>query len=166
MKSGDFLSCMGATGLGSIISYGTGSYIAHSVMALWFEDGLYAVESTDPSIMRTPMEEFLKVHYYDMVAWLPLREEIADKFNETAAREFYLKYEGVPYGYHNFLYGWVDTPEDNFPPLLPHKFVPILFSLIEQFDKPTSDLLYTEALNNRLEVSGKNITEVAAIAGQ
>lgn len=72
MKSGDFLSCMDTTGLGSIISYGTGSYIAHSVMAIWFEDGLYAVESTDPVIRRTPMAEFLAFHH-DMVAWLPIR---------------------------------------------------------------------------------------------
>jgi len=72
MKSGDFISCMDATGLGSIISYGTGSFIAHSVMALWFEDGLYAVESTDPVIRRTPMAEFLGFHH-DMVSYLPIR---------------------------------------------------------------------------------------------
>jgi len=54
-----------------------------------------------------------------MVAWLPLREEVAAKFNETAAREFFYEMEGTVYGYHNFMYGWIDTAEDNWPPILP-----------------------------------------------
>lgn len=72
----------------------------------------------------------------------------------TAAIEFFYKYENVPYGYHNFIYGWVDTPEDNWPPLLPHRFVPILFSLVEHYDKFITDTLFTEALNIRLGVTG------------
>jgi len=87
-----------------------------------------------------------------MNSYLPLKKEIADKFNETAARELFFEMEGVPYGYHNFMYGWVDTPEDNWPPLLPHHFVPILWSLVEAVDKPLADNMFTEALNLRLGV--------------
>ena len=34
---------------------------------------------------------------------------IRKKFNELAAIDFFFKTEGLPYGYHNFLYGWIDT---------------------------------------------------------
>jgi len=44
------------------------------------------------------------------VAVLPLSEESRKKFNVTAAVEFFKKVEGLPYGYHNFLFGWIDTP--------------------------------------------------------
>lgn len=132
VRSGDFLAVTGMDALSAIIMYGSGSYIDHSVMLLWFEDGLYAVESTDPVIKRTPYDEWMAgAHRGDtLVSYLPINDEMAAKFNETAAREFYFEMEGVPYGYHNFMYGWVDTAEDNWPPLLPHHFVPLLWKWV------------------------------------
>lgn len=56
VRSGDFLAVTGIDGLSAIIMYGSGSFIDHSVMFLWFEDGLYTVESTDPVIKRTPFD--------------------------------------------------------------------------------------------------------------
>lgn len=101
-----------------------------------------------------------------MISHIPLTPEKAAQFNATAAIEFFFEMEGAPYGYHNFLYGWIDTPEDNLPPLLPHQFVPILFSYVEMVDKKLADNMFTEPLNLRLGVTGKNITEIAAIAAQ
>jgi len=49
-----------------------------------------------------------------------MREDIRAQFSEQAAQEFYFQTEGLPYGYHNFLYGWIDTASDNWPPLLPN----------------------------------------------
>lgn len=168
IRSGDFIAMTGIDALSAIIMYGSASYIDHSLMFLWFEDGLYIVESTDPVIKRTPFETFMNnCHRGDTsVSWLPLSDEMAEKFNETAAREFYFAMEGVPYGYHNFLYGWVDTPEDNWPPVLPHHFAPILFSWVEHYDYDLADNMFTEALNLRLGVKGHNITETAAIAAE
>lgn len=37
-------------------------------------------------------------------------------------------------------------------------------SLIEREDKTLMDNIFTKALNKRLNVTGKNITEIAAIA--
>eukprot|EP00351_Strombidinopsis_sp_SopsisLIS2011_P002308 CAMPEP_0116879920 /NCGR_PEP_ID=MMETSP0463-20121206/11772_1 /TAXON_ID=181622 /ORGANISM="Strombidinopsis sp, Strain SopsisLIS2011" /LENGTH=74 /DNA_ID=CAMNT_0004529827 /DNA_START=1006 /DNA_END=1230 /DNA_ORIENTATION=- len=54
IKSGDYFSACDTNGLSAIIMYGTGAFVSHNVMALWFEDGLYIVESTDPVIVRTP----------------------------------------------------------------------------------------------------------------
>lgn len=65
------------------------------------------------------------------------------QFNETAAIEFFYKMEGLPYGYHNFLYGFVDTLYDNWPSLLPKDFVPIVFSMLEKIDYNVTDIFFT-----------------------
>lgn len=95
---------------------------------------------------------------------MPLSEASRAKFNETAAREFFAKTEGLPYGYHNFLYGWIDTPRDNIPPLVADALIPIVFSLIETFDKPLSDKFFTKGLNKRLNVTDYSIPDIAALA--
>jgi hypothetical protein len=51
--------------------------------------------------------------------------------------------EGLPYGYHNFLYGFVDTLNDNWPSLLPKDFVPIVFSILEKIDYNVTDIFFT-----------------------
>jgi hypothetical protein len=95
---------------------------------------------------------------------MPLSEEQRTKFDEKAAIEWFYKVEGLPYGYHNFLYGWIDTPEDNWPELLPKDLVPVAFSMIEKIDKNLTDTFFTESLNFKLGVTGKNISEIADIA--
>jgi len=96
------------------------------------------------------------------VAYMPLSDEKRAQFNETAAQEFFFRTEGLPYGYHNFLYGWIDTSEDNFPRLLPKDFVPVVFSMLEKIDKNLTDTFFTEALNMHLGTKGLNISGVAA----
>lgn len=82
------------------------------------------------------------------------------KFNETAAIEWFNKVQGLPYGYHNFLYGWIDTPDDNWPLLLPKNLVPIGFSIFERIEKNTSDIFFSQALNIKLGTKGLNISEL------
>lgn len=53
------------------------------------------------------------------VVLLPLREDMRSKMNFTAANEWFAELEGTPYGYHNFIYSWVDTENDNVPLILP-----------------------------------------------
>jgi len=47
--------------------------------------------------------------------------------NESAAVEFFLKTEGMPYGFHTFFYTWIDTPYDNLQAVIPPNFLPIFF---------------------------------------
>ena len=98
------------------------------------------------------------------VVHMPLSEEYRKKFNETAAQEFFFKTEGLPYGYHNFLYAWIDTPEDNYPLLLPQDLVTVVFSMLERITRNTTDIFYTEALNFHLFGEDKhyNISQIAA----
>jgi hypothetical protein len=97
---------------------------------------------------------------------MPLSAETRAKFNEDAARQFFLEAEGLPYGYHNFLYGWIDTPYDNWPPLLPRGFVPIVFSVLEKVVPSTVDIFFSQAINKRLGTKGLLISEQAALAAK
>lgn len=63
----------------------------------------------------------------------------------------------MSYGYANFLYGWIDTAEDNYPPLLPIHFAPDLFSILQKVASDTTYTFFTEALNRRLGVDGYDI---------
>lgn len=36
-----------------------------------------------------------------------LSKEMQAKWNQTAALEFWNSVKGLPYGYHNFFFGWV-----------------------------------------------------------
>lgn len=172
INSGDFFSIMRLDGLDPIVMYGTGSHAGHSTMALRFDGELYVVESQDAwywpqhNIQRTPWATWIQwaENASFHVAHLPMRADIRAKFNETAAVEFFHQTEGLPYGYHNFLYGWIDTPRDNLPPILPNALVPVVFSAMEHFLKPTTDNFFTEGLNKRLGVEGYNITQIAALA--
>lgn len=97
---------------------------------------------------------------------MPLRPDIAEKFDEKAAQEFFFMTEGLPYGYHNFLYGWVDTPSENWPPMIPNEAVPIVFSIMERIAPKQAFIFFTEALNKRLGTEDKNIAEIAMIAAE
>ena len=92
---------------------------------------------------------------------LPLKKELSEKFDRDAAQAYFDAHEGLPYGYHNFLYGWIDTPHSNWPPLLADEFAPVMFSIVEKIAPSTAYIFFSEALNKRLGVDGKNIAEIA-----
>ena len=159
-------------GLDPMIMYGTGSRSGHSVAALRMDGNLYIVESQDAwywpvhRIQRTLFSEWIKnAENCDFhVVHMPLSDEQRSKFNETAAVEWFYSVQGLPYGYHNFLYSWIDTPDKNWPEILPKELVPIAFAIIEKFDKNLTDTFFTQSLNFKLGVQGKNISEIAAMA--
>ena len=129
-------------GLDPMIMYGSGSHTGHCAMILRFEDSdePYVIESQSgwywphTGIQRNKWSDWIKYAKAASfhVTHLPLSRESWSKFNITAARKFFFETEGLSYGYHNFLLGWIDTPEDNLPPLLPPKLVPILFAFVEK----------------------------------
>jgi len=97
---------------------------------------------------------------------MPLSAESRAKFNETAAQEFFYRTEGLPYGYHNFLYGWIDTPDQNMPKMLNSTLLPVVFSIMERITFNTTYLFFTEGLNMKLGTKGLNISEVAKVAAK
>lgn len=58
------------------------------------------------------------------IALLPLHPDLRSKFNETAAWEYAQSMIGLPYGYHNLIFSWIDTISDNYPPPLDANLVP------------------------------------------
>ena len=74
---------------------------------------------------------------------MPLKEEYRELFNETAAWEFFNSTEGDPYGYYNFIFGWIDTPYDNLPQVLPAYLATIAISVLESIDPDTVSHVYT-----------------------
>jgi len=157
IKSGDFFLILRLDGLDPMIMYGTGSIGSHCVMAMWYGPELYILESQDAwywptaGIQRTPYRKWIRQAREASfnVVWLPLSEESAEKFNTRAAKNWFSDHEGLPYGYHNFLFGWLDTPENNLPQLVPHQMVPILFSMLEPVIAEI-DVMYTGGINHRL----------------
>lgn len=170
IQSGDFLAIMRMDGLDPIIMYGSGTHAGHSVMALRFDGELYIIESQDG--WYWPRHGIQRNKYSQWIQWardadfhvchLPLSPEARAVFNESAAQDFFWKTEGLPYGYHNFLFGWIDTPEDNFPALLASGIVPVVFSVLEHMSPSTVDIFFNQALNHRLNTTGLNIEGIAA----
>ena len=169
IKSGDFVAVHRLDGLDPMIMLGTGSQIGHTAVACWIDGELYVLESQDAwywpkkNIQRNKWSQWLKwAHNADFnVAILPLKEEFRQKFDVEKALEFFATVEGNHYGYHNFIYSFIDTPSNNLPKYVNHETVVLIFSLIEKVAKSISDLIMGEGLNLRVGTKNLTIHEVA-----
>jgi hypothetical protein len=65
------------------------------------------------------------------VVLLPLSPTYQALFNEQKAIEWFSTVEGLPYGFHNMLFGWIDTPEDNYPPPLTSELVMLFMVFVD-----------------------------------
>jgi len=161
-------------GLDPMVMSATGAHTGHATIAMRFDGVLYVVESTDSwywpvqRIQRTLFKEWIRsaINCDYHVTHLPLSDEMRAKFNLTAAQEFFFKTEGLPYGYHNFMSSYIDTPEDNYPSLMPNDLMPTLFAMLEKSHKNTTDMFFTEAMNKHLGTKGLDIPGVAAEAAK
>ncbi len=97
------------------------------------------------------------------MAVLPLSEESRKNFNVTKGAEFFKQMEGFPYGYHNFLFGWIDTPNQNYPPVLDPDFVLAMFSYLERLYEFPINKILTQGLNKRLNVENRKLSELGVI---
>lgn len=72
--------------------------------------------------MVIPWEEWWALQLKDSanphIALLPLHPEMRARFNNTAAWNYARRMDGKPYGYHNMIFSWIDTPTANYPPPL------------------------------------------------
>lgn len=74
--------------------------------------------------------------------------------------------EGMPYGYHNFVFGWLDTAKDNFPTFLSAEFATYAFSFIEKIAPKVATQMVGEGLNKRLGTVGLSIPEITIEAAK
>lgn len=179
IQSGDFLAITRLDGLDQIIGWATGGIAGHSVMCLWFpdergKDQLYVVESQDSwywpthGLQRTPYKTWMKQAKEASfnVVLMPLKAEAIRKFDVEATRQFFFETEGLPYGMHNFIYGWIDTERDNLPPALANEFLPIFGAIGYSIAPKTFDIVYSQALNKRLGTEGLSPSQIAATAAR
>lgn len=131
---------------------------------------LYVMESQGAwywphaGIQMTPFSQWIEWAQnasYNMVH-LPLKADVAAKFNETAVYEWFKTVEGMPYGYHNFMFGWIDTVSENYPPVLQAELLPIAMRLVEKVIPSAIETIFTLALNKRLNTTDLNVAEIAA----
>jgi hypothetical protein len=61
------------------------------------------------------------------------------------------------------MHGWIDTPKDNYPPILDSDFVLALFSYLERIYEFPINRILTQALNKRLNVENRKMSEIAVI---
>lgn len=174
IHSGDFLAITRLDGLDEIIMLGTGGHVGHSTMALWVEGELYVVESQ--AGWYWPREGLQINKFSQWMDWaenasfsvvvLPLTAEARAKFDAKAAYEWFKTVEGMPYGYHNFLFGWMDTARDNFPPIAAPEIFTIVFRAAEQLMPSAIARVFGEAMNKRLGTEGLQIPELEVEAGK
>jgi hypothetical protein len=73
-------------------------------------------------IVILPWEEWWALQLVDdancHIALLPLHSDMHSKFNVTAAWDSAHHMSGLPYGYHNMIFSWINTRSDNYPPPL------------------------------------------------
>lgn len=137
---------------------GTGSSLGHTTVAVWIDDELYIVESQDGwywskhGIQRNKYDDWMKnaLNADFNVYWIPLKEEIRKNFDEDKAKEFFLSKEGLNYGYHNFLFPWLDG-NNNLPKFIDYKIIMPLFSIFEKLAPTVFNKIIGEALNIRIK---------------
>jgi len=169
IKTGDFVAIYRLDGLDPMIMLGTGSHIGHSAVACWIDGELHVLESQDGwywpkrGIQRNKWSTWIQwAHNADFnVAILPLKDEYRKNLDAAKALKWFESVEGLPYGYNNFLFSWIDTPNQNLPSYLDHETVILIFSILEKISRSVVDKIMGEALNMRLNTKGKLIHEVA-----
>lgn len=175
VKSGDFLVISRMDGLDPLIMVGSGGHSGHNAVCTWINGELYVLESQDgwywprSGVQKNKWDDWIEwAHNADYnVILLPLKEEYRKKFDVEKANEWFEnEVEGLPYGYHNFILTWIDTPYNNFPFFTTSEIVEFLFSLVSLIYPKASDLIITEALNIRLGTNGLTFQQAIAEAAR
>merc|ERR1712093_569099 len=129
LRTGDSLAIVRLDGLDPLVCFGTGGRTGHVATVLVDDNGeVFVVESTDANpfgkvywpppygIIITPWKQWVEQAYKAeyMAALLPMNREY--KIDSAAMWKFFREVEGMPYGYRNFLFSFLDTyPMANLP---------------------------------------------------
>jgi hypothetical protein len=182
IQSGAFLAIIRFDGLDPMLAWAMGAHTGHTTITLRVNGVLYVCESTSKTpywpyqdgIQMTPWKQWLaQAHAAGFnVAYLPLSAKYQKMFDEKKVYEWFKTVQGLPYGFHNMMFPWIDTPEGNYPPPLSSEFFMVLMQLVEDFlqyftgtDFLTTDF-WGQGLNHRLGTVGLNITEAYMVAGK
>eukprot|EP00828_Plagiopyla_frontata_P040905 TRINITY_DN5674_c0_g1_i3.p1 TRINITY_DN5674_c0_g1~~TRINITY_DN5674_c0_g1_i3.p1 ORF type:complete len:408 (-),score=48.92 TRINITY_DN5674_c0_g1_i3:191-1414(-) len=169
VKNGDFIFITRLDGLDPLEFWVYGPGPGHSTITLWGDDGeLYILESQNANywpkinIQKTKWKKWMKLANqagYN-VALLPLKKSLSEKFDAKAAWKWFEDLEGHPYGFHNYFFSWIDTEDQNFPPVCDVQFFAEVFALVGELHPKVFDSMLGQALNKRLNTTNLNMTEI------
>ena len=175
IKNGDVILISRMDGIDPLIMIGSGGRIGHCCVCAWKDGELYVIESQDANYW--PRKGIQKNKWEDWVKWannadfnvvlIPLRDEYRNKLDiEKAWSWFENEMEGVPYGFPNFVFTWIDTTNTSFPFITTNDFEDIFYGVLNIFYKELGDLFGIEAFNFRLNTTGLNFQQVMAEAAR
>ena len=167
LHPGDFLGILRLDGLDPLVCWGTGSIFGHTATIMKINNQKYVVESQNKSnywpnnnIQKTPIDTWLDMarsaDYH--VVHLPLSRTNQDKIKqrEQELKKWFSSVEGNPYGINNFIFGWLDTPQQNFPHPLSSEFLTIAMSLIDPLLQDRGiPSLWNQGIKHRLNIDDK-----------
>ncbi|XP_050219794.1 uncharacterized protein LOC126670171 [Mercurialis annua] len=169
IRSGDFLALSKirgqSGGFESLEKWVTGSYAGHSAVCLRNPEGKLFVAESGRTIAGKDVVDVLPwEEWWDFeqsndegnphIALLPLHPDVRAKFNETAAWEYAISLKGNPYGYHNVIFSWIDTPKQNYPSRVDAHLVAAFMVMWNTINSNSASRLWNEALNKRLGTQG------------
>eukprot|EP00698_Gefionella_okellyi_P019932 TRINITY_DN618_c0_g1_i4.p1 TRINITY_DN618_c0_g1~~TRINITY_DN618_c0_g1_i4.p1 ORF type:complete len:437 (+),score=50.80 TRINITY_DN618_c0_g1_i4:104-1414(+) len=137
-----------------LIMWGTGSRNTHTYMILNVNETMQICDSSDYNIRCMTYQSWYNEGLNNPYVLLRLRPDLRTRFNNTAAVEFLTPLLGLPYGYQNFLFGWLDTPDGNFPFPMTSELLSVGLSLASQLFEDDVMLVFGEGLNQRIGVPG------------
>jgi len=173
VHSGDFLGVIRLDGLDPMLAWAMGAHTGHTTIAMWMDGVLNVCESTVKSAYWPT--DGIQCHEWDEwmnlaqaasynVVHLPLSDEMAAKFDVQNAIKFYKSVQGLPYGFHNLFTGWIDTPEDNYPPPLTGELVMLLAPfaewLLSEIGLGITFDFAAQGMNKRLGTTGLKWDEI------
>eukprot|EP01006_Ploeotia_vitrea_P050471 TRINITY_DN67467_c4_g5_i1.p1 TRINITY_DN67467_c4_g5~~TRINITY_DN67467_c4_g5_i1.p1 ORF type:complete len:571 (-),score=47.00 TRINITY_DN67467_c4_g5_i1:89-1705(-) len=175
VKDGTLLIIGRADGLTAFQTWGQGARAGHITMAMRVNGTLHVVESTDHTSYWPPHN--IQMHKWDKwlsmaysanfsVILLPLKDNYQKMFdaNIAKARDFALKNLGNPYGYHNYLFGWMDKGNDNLPFPATFEMLEVVLSYFGNIDAKIATRMWLEALNFRLTGSWQSNMTLVEVA--
>lgn len=168
IKSGDLLFVSRFDGMDAIVQVNSGSRAGHVAMTFWEADQLYVIESKGGNvgkkhgIYRMEWEAWMKdnLEGENNVVLLPLKQSLYEAFDQKAAWEEFLKLEGNPYGFRNYMFSHIDTPDQNMTDMFDFTYFSIVLQFLEPFLGKQLDVLFYEGLNKRLGTENLRTKEI------
>ena len=167
VKSGDVFCQFAGDGLSAIVMWGTGGACGNTGIFMWGieeQSGeLFVLQSNTNGINETRISDFWAANDGQGIALLQLDETVRSKMDLKKAWGWFETVKGQPYGYANFLFGFLDTPNDNYPQLFDVDSFTTLITMLDNFPivgKKAIDLVWNRALNKRLGTNGLNWPQI------
>jgi len=160
VQNGDYFGIMDFGGMDVLIRLGTGGQTGHTAVAIWIDGELFICESKGSSLNWPPPYGVIITPYKQwmlqaqrggyQINWARLSDSYAAKFDAAKAKAWFDTVKGMPYGYHNFVFGWIDTVDENYPPPLDKNNIVALAIILNDLLPKEADRFFNQALNHRL----------------